>query len=156
MKGNCAGQVKGLNMKNRPLYQVLAGAIGARQNCIETNNVSWHDRHEAVIVALTKDRLPSGSGIDNGVLVDLSTSTSQKIVILFSFHHLNENGFYDGWTEHKLTVKPDLAHGFDTSISGRDKNQIKEYLYDTFNIALMETVPDEELHEIHNSLTQNA
>ena len=86
------------------------------------------------------DELPSGSGIDSGCKIDLDSSTSEKIVITFGFHHMNDGGFYDGWTEHKLTVKPSFLFGIDLKISGRDRNQIKDYLYDLFSFELKKEI----------------
>jgi len=51
---------------------------------------------------------------------------------------MNEHGFYDGWTEHRITVKPSLAFGFELTISGRDRNEIKDYLSDVFYLWLRE------------------
>ena len=87
-----------------------------------------------------EDELPSGSGIDSGCKIDLDSSTSEKIVITFGFHHMNDGGYYDGWTEHKLTVKPSFLFGIDLKISGRDRNQIKDYLYDLFSFELKKEI----------------
>ena len=47
--------------------------------------------------------------------------------------------FYDGWTQHILTILPSFD-GFTLSISGVDRNQIKEYLHETYYHALMQMV----------------
>lgn len=80
--------------------------------------------------------LPSGSGLDNGTGIDVDASRPDKIVLLTAFHHMNEDGMYDGWTEHKITVKPSFVFGLDIAISGRDRNEIKEYLAQAFDHAL--------------------
>ena len=80
--------------------------------------------------------LPSGSGIDSGCKIDLVKSTKNKIKIDFGYHHTNESGMYDGWTDHTVTIEPCLAFGFSLKISGRDRNQIKDYLYETFDYVL--------------------
>ena len=80
--------------------------------------------------------LPSGSGIDAGCKIDVERSSSDKVIINFSWHHLDENGYYDGWTDHKLIVKPKLYGDFDLKITGRDKGYIKDYLYDLFDTEL--------------------
>jgi hypothetical protein len=52
---------------------------------------------------------------------------------------MDENGYYDGWTNHKLIVKPELSEsGFDLHITGPDKNFVKDYLYDLFDHILSE------------------
>lgn len=57
---------------------------------------------------------------------------------------MNENGMYDGWTEHKAIIKPSLVFGLDLKITGRDRNGIKEYLHDTFMQALTDEVRHDE------------
>jgi hypothetical protein len=51
---------------------------------------------------------------------------------------MNEQGSYDGWTEHTVIVTPSLAMGYRLRITGRDRNGIKEYMHDVFNAALNE------------------
>ena len=63
-----------------------------------------------------------------------STKTGRqknKIVISFGFHHMDENGMYDGWTNHDLIIRPDFD-GFKIKITGRDRNCVKDYLYELF------------------------
>lgn len=83
-------------------------------------------------MAIAKNELPSGSGIDCGTKIDLDASNRNKLVLLAAYHHMNESGMYDGWTEHRIIVVPDLASGFTLNITGRNRNGIKEYLYDTY------------------------
>ena len=59
-------------------------------------------------------------------------STPDKLVFYTSFHHMNDNGFYDGWTEHTVTVRPSLQFGFNMKISGQNRNEIKYHLHDVF------------------------
>jgi hypothetical protein len=80
--------------------------------------------------------MPSGSGVDIGTKLDLGESTSDKLVFSASFHHMDEHGGYDGWTDHKIIVTPSLQFGFNLKITGRDRNQIKDYLSDIFHTAL--------------------
>jgi hypothetical protein len=56
--------------------------------------------------------LPSGSGIDQGITIDLEESTEHKIVLVVPYHHMDDNGFYDGWSTWKLTITPTFQ-GFD-------------------------------------------
>jgi hypothetical protein len=48
---------------------------------------------------------------------------------------MDDGGGYDGWTEHTITVTPSFR-GFDLTISGRDRNDIKDYLHQTFDHVL--------------------
>lgn len=49
---------------------------------------------------------------------------------------MNDAGYYDGWTEHTITVTPAFIGGFELSISGRNRNDIKDYISEVFNQAL--------------------
>jgi hypothetical protein len=114
----------------------------ARLRCGKTleTHQEWFDRHEDTIERIVRDFLPHGSGVDNGVKFDFDHSTGEKLVLHTSFHHMDENGFYDGWTDHTVTVRPSLRFGFDLSVSGRNRNEIKDYLADCFSGDLGLTV----------------
>jgi len=73
---------------------------------------------------------PSGSGVDNGTR--LAGSTPNRLCFDISFHHMDDNGSYTCWTNHKVIVRPDLGFGFDVHITGPDKNLIKDYLGEMF------------------------
>ena len=60
---------------------------------------------------------------------------------------MNDAGSYDGWTDHVITVRPSLAFGFELKISGPNRNDIKEYIHDTFDTALSAEIDDAELVE---------
>ena len=105
------------DVKTKPLVTVLAGLMAARKNCEESGNDEWLDRHTRRAEDLAKEHLPSGSGFDSDTTLDLATSTSEKLVFNTSFHHMNDVGMYDGWTEHKVTVRASLAFGFTLSIN---------------------------------------
>lgn len=79
--------------------------------------------------------LPNGSGFDSGTKIKIVSD--KKIVFTTAFHHVNENGFYDGWTEHTVIVKPDFVTDINITVSGRDKNMIKDYINEIFNHILM-------------------
>lgn len=81
--------------------------------------------------------LPSGSGIDCGT--KLVSASATKIVLECSFHHMDEHGYYDGWTEHRITIRPTFD-SMDISISGRNRNGIREYLHEIYSLALSEKI----------------
>lgn len=95
----------------------LAGAIAQRQKAL--------------------DMLPSGSGFDMGTT--LLSCTDEAMVFSAPFHHMDENGGYDGWTEHKVYVRATFD-GFDIRVTGSNRNDIKEYIADTFFCALNDEV----------------
>lgn len=124
------------------VYQALARRIQARQTCERDGNLDWFLQHTDAAERLVKDCLPSGSGFDNGTALDLSRSTPERLVLHTSYHHMDEGGGYDGWTEHTVTVRPSLAFDFTTTVSGRDRNDIKGYIAETFDHCLSQEVPE--------------
>lgn len=124
----------------RKLYQVLSARLQARINCNKMGNSEWFDRHTAHIEMLTREHLPSGSGFDAGTSFDFDASTPDKLAFNTSFHHMDEHGGYSGWSEHRVIVSPSLAFDFNLRITGKDKNTIKDYISELFNIALMSEV----------------
>lgn len=127
--------------KAQTIAQALASAVIARANCIQSDNTEWRDRWERRIQSLVRDHMPSGSGIDTGTTIDLDRSSAEALRFTFSFHHMNENGYYDGWTDHVLIVRPDWS-GVALKITGRDRNDTKGYLYQTYDYALSLPAPE--------------
>lgn len=117
------------------LYRELATLIDAYHRCVKTGN-DFARTHAERIADLVSDNMPSGNGFDGGTQLDFNASAGDKLVFTTSYHHMNENGFYDGWTDHVITVKPSMIHGFTMTISGRDRDGFKEYAYDVFSAAL--------------------
>lgn len=122
------------------LYQELASRIQARLNCEEAGNKEWFEKHEERIRELVKHFMPSGSGFDCGTKIDLDKSTPEKLVFYTEFHHINEGGYYDGWTEHCITVRPSLLCNFTLTISGKNRNEIKDYIHQAFDCDLDEEI----------------
>ncbi len=133
-----------MHHNTKQLFVHLAGLLDARQRCIDTNNEQWRDRHEANALTIVKNFMPSGSGIDNGTKLDLDKSNGEKLVFYFGYHHMNESGYYDGWTEHTLTVRASMVYGIDLKISGKDRNDVKDYLYEVYRHALTQLLHHDE------------
>jgi len=125
---------------NNKLYKHFSGTLQAYQNCIKTGNKIWEENHEDKLNELVNNHMPHGSGIDCGMYLDLINSNPNKLIFTFEFHHMDENGMYSEWTDHKLIVIPDLYNDFYTNITGRNKNYIKDYLYEIFEYALRQEV----------------
>jgi hypothetical protein len=98
----------------------------------------WMGECLSRIYRLNKE-LPNGSGIDAGCEIDEKKSTKNKIVISFGFHHMDENGMYDGWTNHDLIIRPDFD-GFKIKITGPNRNFVKGYLYELFEYELQKQI----------------
>lgn len=131
--------------KARYLYSELANTIQARRNCEERKDQSdtaaleWFDKWTDKLIAFER-MLPSGAGFNNGTKLDLGASHAEKLVFHTSYHHMNENGFYDGWTDHTITVTPSFDSGFNLRTSGRDRNEVKDHIYETFDQALRQDI----------------
>lgn len=141
-------------MPTKTLIKAIASRIDARRNCLakipnaKTGEglpaVEWFGKHTDWLHAAEKKYLPSGAGIDSGTKIDLDHSTGDRIVFTTSYHHMDQNGMYDGWTEHTVTVRPSFVYGLDIRISGRDRNQIKDYLADVFRECLEQEIPHDD------------
>lgn len=116
----------------RIVYRELASCIDAWSHC----DAEWRVKHWERIESLVARFMPSGSGIDSGTSFNFDRSNGERLVLFCEFHHMNEVGYYDGWTQHTVTVRPSLIHGFTLAIGGRNRNDIKEYLSQTFRDAL--------------------
>jgi hypothetical protein len=142
-------------MMTRKLYRIIASRQDAALRCEEHGNVEWFQRHRDMIFMLASRHMPSGGGFDTGTEFDASKSTGEKLVFRTSFHHMDEVGGYDGWTEHTVTIKPSLIHDFVITISGPDRNDIKETIHDAFSLALEAEITREEETEIMFKLGHN-
>lgn len=112
------------------------------QSCqaIKACNQEWQDKHDDILSDIEANYLPSGSGIDLGSKIDRKASSMDKVVIILSYHHMNENGYYEGWTEHKVIVTPSfMDNHVNLRITGRNRNFIKDYLYDVYDQYLLST-----------------
>lgn len=116
-----------------PIFRVIAGKLGAIENCRKSGNTEWEARHLADIDDIMRSTAPSGAGIDAGTKIDFARSTPNCLIFTASFHHMNDSGYYDGWTEHTITIRPSLIFAIDIRISGRNRNDIKEYLSEVFS-----------------------
>lgn len=110
----------------------ISKTFTAYLNCKKGNNKEWEGKHEDKLNEIFNN-LPSGSGIDSGIKFDWNKSKPEKLIFTFGYHHLNEGGFYDGWTDHTLVITPSFNSGYDIRITGKDRNMVKDYLYDLFN-----------------------
>jgi hypothetical protein len=120
----------------RPLVEHFANCFQALRNCEESGNADWLEIWERRIAALSREHLPSGSGFDSGSSFNLDESRPDRLIFATSFHHMNDSGMYDGWTEHRVIVTPSFVHGFELKVTGRDKRQIKDYIGETFQNVL--------------------
>jgi hypothetical protein len=130
-------------MATKPLYQAIAGALIAMKNCQgEHGSPEWEEKHRRRVEWLVANHLPSGSGFNSGTTIDVEASTGEDLVLHTSFHHMTEHGYYDGWTEHPIRVRPSLYFQINLTIHGRNRNDIKDYIHEVFEHALTTLVEE--------------
>lgn len=120
-------------MSKQTLIQAINTAACARENCKRSANVEWLERWTDRLAEIERNNLPSGSGFDSGTRIE--NVTSARVTFSTAFHHMNESGFYDGWTEHNVIVTP-MFDGIDIRVTGRDRNDIKDYIAQVFHETL--------------------
>lgn len=116
----------------KDFYSDLARKLNAHRNCIKMGNVEWETKHFDSILEMVENYLPSGSGFDSGTKFLFEESNDNKLVFQADFHHMDDNGYYDGWSEHSVIIRPDLGMGIDIKITGRNRNEIKDYIRSSF------------------------
>ena len=87
------------------IYQRIAVLLAALKNCRKNGNSEWEGRHQDTLDQ-TLANGPSGAGIDCGTKLISSASTPERLVFYTEFHHMDEQGGYDGWTVHNVVVTP--------------------------------------------------
>jgi hypothetical protein len=117
----------------RSFVAEIAAKVGAYKRCTEKGNV-WADKHLEWLELAAKE-LPSGSGIDRGTTIDIEASSDSRVVLLVSYHCMDENGYYCGWRDYKIVVTPSFQ-GFNLAVKGRDYNGLKEYLGELYHYHL--------------------
>lgn len=120
----------------RPLYREIAALVQALKYCKEDANREWEEKHTERLIELTGDWLPHGSGFDSGSKLSIEDCKPGKLVFETGYHHMNDAGYYDGWTEHTVVITPSFD-GIDIRVTGRDRNSIKDYIHEMFHTALM-------------------
>lgn len=114
----------------RPTWAQHISAELLRRHSFEPGHYIEREIGHFLYVDLPK-HAPSGSGFDNGIEL-CETSTPERLVFLTAFHHMNEHGFYVGWTNHTVVVTPCFT-GFNIRVTGRNKNCVKDLIADTFH-----------------------
>lgn len=114
------------------VYQALAQASrgGFNEEWVEI----MEDKIEKIMQGA-----PSGSGIDSGTQFITEKSSMEKLVFSVDYHHMTEFGYYDGWTEHQVIVTQDLI-GLNVRVTGKNRDDIKEYLTEVYYHWLMKDV----------------
>ncbi len=126
-------------MIKQTVIQAIDAALQARRNCERAGNAEWFQKWDDRLTWIEREILPSGSGINNGTTIN--RDRKDGIVLETSFHHMNDDGCYDGWTDHAILVRPAFT-GIDITVSGKNRNAIKGYLAETFEHVLTSEIAD--------------
>jgi hypothetical protein len=149
---------KRLHMTNdRINLTLLARLIQARLNSLKNHNEEWVEKHTVYINEILK-ALPHGSGIDAGMHIDFDRSTETRIIFKFSWHHMDEYGYYDGWTDNELIITPTFGDK-DLLIRGQRLKNIKDLLYQIFDHVFYIADPQETQNDhiqLHKTITAQA
>ena len=138
---------------NRKVYSHLAN-ISYQIN--KSSNEYWKDIWSDVLEHIEKNHLPSGSGFDSGCSVNLVESKVNRLVIDFDYHHMDENGYYDGWSHNQIIVTPSLVWEFDIKVVNkkggrRIESYDRDYFVETFNYILGDDLDITDLLEKYKS-----
>lgn len=114
------------------LIQAIMVTHDALERCQSTGNAEWAARHKASLTQLCA-LLPSGSGVDDGTTTVELTAGSATFAC--GFHHMDEHGRYDGWTQHTITVRPDWC-GPLVAVVGENRDDINEHLHSIYEDSL--------------------
>jgi hypothetical protein len=122
----------------KTLIQAIAATLSASRSCVEHKMFGANMGHLQTLRELAQ-KLPHGLGFDCGTTINQDLSTDDSIVFDTEFHHMNDTGYYDGWTTHQVTVEPRFS-GINIAIKGQDKNGILDYIAEVFQDYLMQEV----------------
>jgi len=109
-------------------------------------NCEWRKRltNESVsqcdaIISDLEKKLPHEEAIGRGCKIDVTHSGEEQVIIIFDYHHKNEQGIYIKWSTHKMTVRPAFK-GLNIKIAGAKQYGLEELLCELFNKALLKSL----------------
>ena len=129
-----------MSTQHKTVVHAFVDALQAMRRCEKSGNAEWRQRWLDYLAKLQAD-LPHGSGLDGKVEFILDKCNSRRVVIFAEFHHMDSNGYYDGWTDHEIIVTATHC-GTHIRVTGRDRNGIKDYLAELFYDALTQPAPE--------------
>ena len=114
------------------------------QAIAESLSDSTSDRLDSLI----RQFLPHGSGIDGTNSID-DKSTPAKIIVNSEYHFMDDNGFYAGWFEFRITWIATFKGSdirFQITSNGTDKKRpwlielFEDYLCETFDYSMSQEI----------------
>lgn len=127
-------------------YEAIASAWTARENCDKSGNDEWFCNWDTKLKKIERELLPNGGGFD--CYPEIISANDDKIIIHGSFHVMNENGYYDGWIEFSVIVRPSLQFGAYVEVKARGMKwprryaDMREYIQEVYAEALRSTTED--------------
>ena len=123
------------------VYQQLARLVDWNPTAGE-----YLDSKNKQVDELIDKYLPSGSGFDGKIELD-EKSTDEKIIIHVEYHHMDINGFYDGWSTFKVIITASMAYNYCMQVKG--ESVVRKYFYhmgfDDFVISVFRDCLDKEM-----------
>lgn len=112
-------------MRPQTMAAAFESCETALTNCHKSGNEEWAVRWKRRLHKLV-ELIPSGSGIDRAPRTrdDVEVSSS-AIRFDVGYHHMDDVGHYDGWTDHTVTIRP-AFDGVNVQVSGRDRRDVKD------------------------------
>ena len=106
----------------------------------------WATKHRDTLESILLEALPHGSGIDADWTFDVTGTVARPVIKCHnSYHGMDENGYYCGWTDFSVVIGPSLDPINlcpDFKLVGRFSasvvHDLKGYLEDTISYALSE------------------
>ena len=108
---------------------------------------------------LISNHLPNGAGIEDCQL-DYEASKRDCLVFTLCYHRMSEVGFYCGYSDHQIVLRPSLSYDFDLSVTCSEilideyedeenegtmleedvTESVNDYLGEWFSEAMQETI----------------
>lgn len=123
---------------SKKIYHKISNGMRNYLHWINRENSDMADDYLDKIKEIVSANFPAGSGFNFGTYFDEKASNTNKLVFYTKYHHMNEMGFYDGVTDHKIIITPDFVYHINIKITGRDRNGIKGYIGEIFYDCLMQ------------------
>jgi hypothetical protein len=116
------------------LASILSSTAIAVHNCRQSGNKEWQSIWEDVL-ANAEEELPHGSGFDfYPVVTDLNKVTDRHFTIFGRYHAMDENGYYDGWSDYTIHVWATFDGVAVTCVGGGKHNEyIRERFWEALN-----------------------
>lgn len=107
-----------------PAFKEISSALSFSQDKVSS--------YVSALRLVASSHLPSGSGFDCGTSILVDKSTSARVVLVSSYHHMDSDGCYIGWSRFKVLVAPCFNYPYFTlKVSILDRcRSIPRYLRD--------------------------